>query len=75
MNGVSAEPLLRIDISSSLSDEINDQTICAIPKKSKTLLTGVTVFLEGRNSRMLIPLRALFSGCLLGGVFSEPGDF
>ena len=37
--------------------------------------SGVTVFLEGRNSRRLIPLRRKFSGCLLGGVFSEPGDF
>ena len=42
---------------------------------SGTRVTGVTVFLEGRNSRRLIPLRTEISGCLLGGVFSEPGDF
>ena len=53
--------------------------IAATEKKTSQDLnassTGVTVFLEGRNSRRLIPLRTLFSGCLLGGVFSEPGDF
>ena len=43
--------------------------------KSKAVSTGVTVFLEGLNSRRLIPLRAEICSCLLGGVFSEPGDF
>ena len=36
-------------------------------------VTGVTVFLEGRNSRRSIHLRAEICSCLLGGVFSEPG--
>ena len=39
------------------------------------LVTGVTVFLEGRNSRRLIPLRREICRCLLSGVFYEPGDF
>ena len=57
--------------------EVGVILVVALAERSSAgwLRTGVTVFLEGRNSRILMPLRTKNCSCLLGGVFSEPGDF